>query len=448
MRAVTLVLSLLIAAPLITAPVWSQGVDDARFQDVWHGTLDTGGPQLRLEVEITAEGSVMTSLDQGNAQIPASGATVESEALTLSFAPAPITMQLELTTPDTLVGSFTQGPGTLPLTLTRGATPADTPLEIIGTDTDVSIESGEAILAGSLRLPPVPDQPPVILLLNGSGPQDRDATVAGQRVFGVLADALASRGIASLRLDDRGVGGSSAIAVSSPHGLAEDAVIALETLRERDDVDTACVALLGHSEGGLIAFLAAQNARPDFIITLAGMHGTMADTLYEQSEALILASGGGQAGADANRALQDAMFAAMRTASEGEAGSAIEAALIERGFPAEAAAQQAAIWGQPYAVAALDLDPREAMAAYDGPVHAFFGERDLQVLAEPNAARLLDAREGLPTEITVIEGVNHLFQDSETGLPGEYATASHAMSPASLDAIGEAAEALIGAACR
>lgn len=442
------------AVPLILAMIWlapaglAQGVGESRFHGVWRGTLDTGGPQLRLELDITAEGSVLTSLDQGNAEIPASAAGVEGDVLTLGFAPAPITIALTLTGPDTLEGSFSQGPGTLPLTLARGAAPEESPVETTGQDIDVSIMSGGVVLAGALRRPPDVELPPVMLLLNGSGPQDRDATVAGHRVFGVLANALAERGIASLRLDDRGVGGSSAIAPDGPADLAADAAAAMAFLRGRGDLDTGCLAILGHSEGGLIAFLAAADADPAFILALAGPAGTMRDILYEQSEAIILAAGAGQAAADANRALQEAMFDIMADPEIADHGAAITAALIERGFPADAARQQGAMWGQGFALASLDLDPAEAMAAYDGPVHAFFGERDLQVLAEPNAARLLAARDGLPTGITVIEGVNHLFQDAGTGLPQEYAMAPHAMSPRALDAIADAAEALIAQSCR
>lgn len=321
------------------------------------------------------------------------------------------------------------------------------PFEVTGTDIDVHVASGNVSLAGSLRLPDGDGPFPSLLLLNGSGSQDRDATVAGHRVFGVLADALAERGIASLRLDDRGIGGSDAVAPASPYDLADDAAAALAFLEDRSETRPGCTAILGHSEGGLVAFLAAQEQRPAYLITLAGMAGTMADTLYEQSEALILAAGAGQSGADANRALQDAIFAVMRTTSAEEAPSAIAAALIERGFPEDAARQQGAIWGQAYAIAALDLDPSEAIAAYDGPVHAFFGERDLQVLPEPNAARIRDARGDLPTEITIIEGVSHLFQDAQTGLPDEYASAPHPMAPRALDAIAAGAEALIGEAC-
>ena len=132
----------------------------------------------------------------------------------------------------------------------------------------------------------------------------------------------------------------------------------------------------------------------------------------------------------------------------GQVGVAMRQILLERGFPAAAAQQQGAIWGQDYSIASLDIDPAEAMAAYDGPVHAIFGELDLQVLAEPNSRRVVRARLDQPaTQSTMIGGVNHLFQTAETGLPDEYATAPHAMSPEALDIIADAVEGLIAAGC-
>lgn len=441
MRLLALLVSL-----VLTAPVWAQ----SPFEGVWHGTLQAGPTQLRMELEV-AEGedglsSALTSLDQSAAPIPASSTTVVEDTLTVEFANLGARITLTPDGENRLTGSFFQG-ASFPFEMERGRFEGGyTPPEVIGTDSDITVIAGGVVLAGSLRLPEGDGPFPGVVLLNGSGSQDRDATIAGRAVFGALASALAERGIASLRLDDRGVGGSDAVIPDSLYDLANDAAAALEALNVRGEI-AACTGFLGHSEGGLIAFLAADTADPDFILSLAGMAGTMRETLYEQSEALFLASGAGQAAADQNRALQDAMFAVMSDPDVEDYSAAITAALAARGFPAAAAQQQGAIWGQPFSIASLDLDPVAAMAAYDGPVHAIFGALDLQVLAEANAARVEAARDGLPTEITVVPGVNHLFQAAETGLPDEYATSSHAMSPEALEIIADAMEGLIAEGC-
>jgi pimeloyl-ACP methyl ester carboxylesterase len=441
MRLLALLVSLFLTAPALA---------QSPFEGVWHGTLQAGPTQLRMELEV-AEGedglsSALTSLDQSAAPIPASSTTVVEDTLTVEFANLGARITLTPDGEDRLTGSFFQG-ASFPFEMERGRFEGGyTPPEMIGTDSDLTVIAGGVVLAGSLRLPEGDGPFPGVVLLNGSGSQDRDATIAGRAVFGALASALAERGIASLRLDDRGVGGSDLVIPDSPYDLANDAAAALEALNARSEI-AACTGFLGHSEGGLIAFLAADAADPDFILSLAGMAGTMRETLYEQSEALFLASGAGQAAADQNRALQDAMFAVMSDPDVEDYSAAITAALVERGFPAAAAEQQGAIWGQPFSIASLDLDPAAAMAAYDGPIHAIFGALDLQVLPEANAARVEAARGDLPTEVTVVPGVNHLFQAAETGLPDEYATAPHAMSPEALGIIAEAMEGLITAGC-
>jgi dienelactone hydrolase len=121
--------------------------------------------------------------------------------------------------------------------------------------------------------------------------------------------------------------------------------------------------------------------------------------------------------------------------------------LIELGLPEAAARQQGAMWGQPYAVAMFEGDPAEAAAAFEGPVLALFAEKDLQVLPEAAQAALLDARGDKPTRSVIVPGVDHIFEDSETGSPSEYGAAGHALSPTAWAMLVEETRALIGQAC-
>lgn len=419
---------------------------DERFAGTWHGTLDVGAAQLRLELRIeeSADGytGMMVSLDQGGAQIPASQLNFDGDTIevVMSAMGARYAAVLE---DGTLVGTFHQGGAAFPLEMARGAFEAAGP-ELAPGEREVIVEAGVR-LAGTLRLPDGDGPHPAVLMLNGSGSQDRDMTIGRHRVFAVLAEAYAQAGIASLRLDDRGMGGSDATPASSPRELGVDAGAALAFLRVQDGIDGQCVGISGHSEGGIIAFLTPANSQPDFILMLAGQAGTLEETLLEQGEVMNRAMGAGDDVVEATRARQLAMLEALHASPPGEAVDAVEAAFVAHGIPAETARQQAQFWGQRYVQEAAALDPAAAMATFDGPVTAIFAQNDLQVLAEVNTQRVQAARGDRATRILTLDGVNHLFQTSETGLPNEYTSAPHAMSPDALERIAaEAAELVAG----
>jgi pimeloyl-ACP methyl ester carboxylesterase len=426
-----------------------------RFDGIWHGALDLGAQTLRLELELDTQGEAgpqgaLVSLEQGGARMALTALTFQGDRIVFEADPPGFSYEGVLED-GVITGRFQQNAAAMDLVLERGPAEADTdPASLSENERAITIDAGPVRLAGVLRTPSgegrFPGPFPGVVILSGSGPQDRDGMIAGQPVYAALAEGLARAGIASLRLDDRGVGESSGPVPRAPSDLAFDAAVALEHLRSEPDI--SCAGFAGHSEGALLALLAAPEAEPAFIVSLAGMHLSMEETLLGQSEAIIRASGGADAQIAANRRLQEAAFQVFRAhEAGGDLGAALEAALFDAGAPAAVARQQAAIWGQPYAAASFRLDPGAAAAAYDGPLLALFAENDTQVLAGSNSAALETARAGKPTEIRVISGVNHLFQESETGAPSEYGTAGHAMAPEALLLIGEAVSALAGRAC-
>ncbi|WP_421788632.1 alpha/beta hydrolase family protein [Hyphobacterium sp.] len=426
--------------------------EESGYEGRWSGTLETGGSRLRLLLEIEADSATLISLDQNNARLPIDITQRDAAGFAGTIASVGASIDLDRISDDALSGTFSQGGATLPLSLRRqaaadqaGDRPALPPS--IGQDEEVTVVSGDVSLSGALRRPETGGASPAVLLLNGSGSQDRDGLVFGRPVTEVVASALAGRGIASLRLDDRGVGNSSAIAPNDFDDLAGDAAAAVGFLRRQGGIAGQCVGVFGHSQGGMIAFITAQMVPVDFIISAAPPTAPLSDILYEQSEAIILASGAPQAAADQNRSLQTAMFTVMRDSSVEDYPSALTQALMDLGLPAPSAEQQGQIWGQAFAVNALDTPVAPYFAAYEGPVVAILAEDDLQILADPARARLTGARADRPTEIITLEGLNHLFQATETGLPQDYANAPHAMAPEALDAIGDAAESLIAQAC-
>ncbi len=434
-------------AAIFAALTFSAAAAAEDLHGVWRGVLATPAGELRIEMEIGEETAVLVSVDQGGARIEASEVDAGGVRFHAAFPSLAASYEAELDA-GRLDGVFTQGGAALPLALERGRFSDSAPdAQADPADIEMTVQS-QGRLAGSLRLPDGQGPFPAVLLLNGSGSQDRDATVAGQPVFAVLAQALAEAGFASLRLDDRGVGGSEAVAPESPRDLAADAAAALSALRSRDETDPACVGVLGHSEGGLVAFLAAEaGADPAFIVTLAAPAATMRETLFEQAEALNHASGATGEQIAANRALQQAVFTAMEASDAQTAPQAIAEALEAHGLEPDAARQQGAVWGQAYALAALDLDPAPAMAGYRGPVAALLAGKDLQVPPDQTAARIEAARAGLETRVEIVQGVNHLFQDAESGLPSEYAASPHAIAPQSLETITAALEELTAQGC-
>jgi hypothetical protein len=421
---------------------------DPGFEGDWAGVLDAGVRTLNLELDIDLSGAApaitMISVDQGGARVPMD--IVRFDGTHVHFSTPGMALQYDGVLEDGVItGTFNQGGLSAPLVFERPADGQDeaSAADVHGQGEVVEIALAEGHLEGVITIPEAPRAG--LVLISGSGPQDRDGNIAGHPVYAAIADALAEAGMASLRYDDRGVGGSDAPAPLAPAELADDAVRALDVLKAQTGL--SCVGYLGHSEGGYLALLAANESDADFVISLAGQHQDMETLLYDQSEALIRASGQGDAAVEANRVRQRAVFEAIANAAPGEAPAAIEAALIEGGLPESFARQQAAMWGQPYAVAMFDGDPAAAAAAFEGPVLGLFGERDLQVLPENAQAALLEARGDKPTRTVIVPGVDHIFEDSETGSPQEYGAAGHALSPTARAMLAEETRVLIDQAC-
>ena len=155
------------------------------------------------------------------------------------------------------------------------------------TSTEVTVAHGDVVLAGTLTVPAGPGPHPAAVLVTGRGPHDRDETLGPHRPFRLLADTLARAGVAVLRTDDRGVGGSTGSLVGATYDdLVGDGLAGVELLRSRPDVDPAQVGLIGHSEGGYLAPLAAGRGPVAFVVSLAGPAVPGTDVLVEQSRLL------------------------------------------------------------------------------------------------------------------------------------------------------------------
>lgn len=303
---------------------------------------------------------------------------------------------------------------------------------------EVTIDAGEHTLAGTLTVPSEDefgDGPfPAAVLITGSGPQDRDETLMGHKPFLVLSDQLTRRGIAVLRYDDRGFGGSTGdFARATTLDFAEDAKACASWIRSRPEVNH--VALIGHSEGGLIApFVAKGNADVDCVVLLAGPGVPGREVLMRQMRDLSAAGGLDDETIDKQSEIMERVYDSLFSgADEADVRAEIEK-LVRLQFGVGPDEQDQSItdavdqtyqqvtgpWWQQF----LTLDPRPALREMTQPVLALNGSLDLQVAADQNLTEIERVFEeaGKSDQLTAIEfeGLNHLFQPATTGGMDEY----------------------------
>jgi fermentation-respiration switch protein FrsA (DUF1100 family) len=442
------------------APTPAAGVNG-----LWLGTLKAGAVDLRLlfKIERKADGThtgTMDSIDQGARGIPIDGIQVKDGKVRLELKK--IKAVFEGTLKDggaAIVGQWKQLGPPLPLTIHRtDKAPAlvrpqepKKPYPYAEHEVVVENKAGGVKLAGTLTVPRGKRPFPAVVLLTGSGPQDRDETVFGHKPFLVIADHLTRRGIAVLRLDDRGVGGSTGDTFKATlNDLTGDALAAVGFLKERAEIDGAKIGLIGHSEGGLVAPLAASRSSDvAFIVLLAGTGLPGEDILYLQGQAIMKSVGAGEKDLKRQRMLQELLFTVIKKEKDdATARKLILKKLAEEKakLPAEEQKEMAvlndAVEAQlkvvltPWFRFFLTYDPRPALRKIRIPVLALIGAKDLQVPAKENLKALGEAlQQATNKDYTLKEmpGLNHLFQRAKTGAIAEYGQIQETIAPAALE---------------
>jgi dipeptidyl aminopeptidase/acylaminoacyl peptidase len=386
------------------------------FEGSWQGTLEAGGTKLRLVLTVTksdtgAYAGKLDSLDQG-ATIPIDTITVNIDAVRLEIKSPAIVFEGALNKERTeLNGTFTQGDQKIPLTLKRSeqaavvpppkpkpdySAPADAPY--IAEEVLVKTPAGHT-LAGTLTLPKgASSKQPVsaIITVTGSGPQDRDENIGlqGFRPFRQIADALARRGIAVLRMDDRGTGASGGTFKGSTSAdFAEDVRAGLAYLRTRPEIRADRLGVLGHSEGALIAPMVAEK-KPTLraIVLLAGIAQPGRTALHFQLKNQI------EHNSKLTPEVRDSQIAE-----------------IPKRIDAMAAAD-------PWMKFFLTYDPAPTMHRVKTPVLILTGSRDQQAVPEQVALMETAFKEGGNKDVTarVLPDVNHLFVQDTDGFPPNY----------------------------
>lgn len=433
-----------------------------RFVGHWLGTLATPAARLRLGLTVgrdsagglTAE---LTSLDQGNAKIPAT-VSVRGDTLVVSMAAANATYAAVLAPDDSLRGTFTQG-GPLPFTMGRTAAPtsAARPQEpkppFPYKAEDVAFSSAPGVrLAGTLITPPGSGPFPAVVMVTGSGAQNRNEELLGHKPFLVIADYLARHGIASLRYDDRGFAKSTGnFAAATSADFADDAQAAVEFLRTQPGIAPNHVGIIGHSEGGLIApIVAARSKDVAFIVLLAGPGLPGDSILLLQQELIAKANGAPQTLIERNAEANSRLFGAVKAARDSADAVARLNAISDRMVASLPPDEQTKAKAQldpakkqlltPWMMYFLKYDPRPTLERVHVPVLALDGSLDLQVPPTQDLAAIDTAltKGGNRDHRTVeLAGLNHLFQSAKTGSPNEYATIEETFSPTALAIIAD-----------
>ncbi len=431
------------------------------IEGIWIGSLKVSVAELRVVFRISRneDGSLratMDSPDQGAKDIPVNEVTFKSGKLHLESKVIMGTYDGTLQLDDSIEGTWQQRGLSFPLKLERTDEapklhrPQEPKKPYPYIEEEISYENAEAgvKLVGTLTLPRTGGSFPAVIMISGSGAQDRNETVAGHRPFLVLADYLTRKGIAVLRIDDRGVGSSTGNLLES---TSED-LAGVKFLKARKEIDSKKIGLIGHSEGGIIAPIAAvKSSDVAFIVLLAGMGLTGKEILELQSGLILKSVGASEDVIALEHSSTEQIFEVLRNEEDNlVAEKKIRELMISvlgklsKEERDALGTSEAAIEIQLKMIVSqwfrffLEYDPKTTLMKVKCPVLAINGELDLQVPPKENLASIERAlKTGGNTNYTIkgLPGHNHLFQRAKTGAISEYARIEETMSPIALEMV-------------
>lgn len=461
-RMILLVLSYLV----VTTSVLAQTSDNSLIGN-WLATFEVGGQKLRLILKVENDGTKYTakldSIDQGTNNLPVETITLIDTKV--SFSAPQLAMSYEGTLndkKDEMTGTLKLGSGSRPFifkrvseipTISRKQDPKK-PYPYHEEEVSYRNTIDNVKLTGTLTLPRNDSSThPAVLLISGSGPQNRDSLIAGHRPFLLLADHLTRNGIAVLRVDDRGTGGSDVGSLSvTSENFMQDVLAGVDYLKTRKEIDAKKIGLIGHSEGGMIAPMAAVRSTDiAFIVMLAGLSQTGDDLVQTQTRLLFAASGTDANATDVAVTLVKNINSIVKTESDGKRIESEVNDVFTKLLATKSEEQMKVlapvisnlkasmpIYKMPWYRYFLSFDPAPVLLKVAVPVLALNGELDLQVSYKENLELIAASlKAGGNKDVTVksFPKLNHLFQTSTTGLPSEYPTIEETMSPQVLDTI-------------
>lgn len=424
----------------------------------WEGKLEiNNGMKLRVRFNVSNRDgryfSTLDSPDQGAKGVEISSTTFVDSKVQFVVTSAQIVYEgrLDEADPETITGTFSQRGQVFPLKLRRVDSAAisrrvQDPMEPYPylAEEVVFVNSKDSVkLSGTFTVPRGKMPFPAVVLISGSGPQNRDEEVMGHKPFLVLADFLARSGIAALRFDDRGVGKSTGtFSGSTTVDFSNDVEAAVHYLHARKEVDKRKVGLIGHSEGGLIAqMLAGNSSRVSFIVLMAspGLPGD--EILLTQQRLMGLASGYDENSLAAIRRINENAFRIVKAVTD---DNQLEADLRDYFLSVNGSLTDSQLRSSiveltnPWMKHFLRYNPQPALRKIHCPVLAINGSKDLQVAARENLAAIqagLVQAGNRKVAVKEMEGLNHLFQECKTGLPSEYGEIEQTIAPHVLNEI-------------
>jgi pimeloyl-ACP methyl ester carboxylesterase len=468
----------LLLLPFLLLFVTSSFAQQNKFTGIWEGKISVG-ITLRLVFEFKADekgnlSGILRSPDQSPKPLPIDTTYVSGDSIYTIAKKIGVTFSGKLSSDTTIDGAFVQGI-TIPLSLKKVASVEETKRpqtpqppfgyeskEVIYYNADRSIK-----FSGTLTWPAIPagtdfiKQPiyPAVLLITGSGPQDRDETMLLHKPFAVMADHLTKKGFAVLRVDDRGVGKTTGdFATATTADFAKDVEAGIDFLKTEKEVDSNKIGLLGHSEGGMIAPMVASRRKDvKFIVLLAGPGVPIKQLMSEQIYAAGIAEGNSEKISRLGSTLYSQAMSAIQSSSDTSTMQKKIVAQLKKDYPANKnlydslelnttenqriyASQRVkaltATWYKYFAA----FDPTPYLQKLSCDVLALNGSKDVQVLATSNLQGIRSALKKSRSKkykVEEIAGLNHLFQDCKKCSVKEYGELEETLSPTALQMISD-----------
>lgn len=419
----------------LTSVVFAMMAFAANAQEgTWNGELNVMGNKVPLVFNFSTNGCTIDSPSQGVNGIQAEKTVKDDGTISVKVGMIGATFEGKMTDGE-IKGTYIQNGFQLPLTLKPGKLVVKRPQTPLPPfpykEESVSFTNAQYTFNGTLTLPEnYTKNTPVVLMVTGSGQQNRDEELFSHKPFAVIADALARQGIASLRYDDRGWGDKSVnFADFTTDDFRQDAAAALPLLRKRFNK----VGILGHSEGGTIAMMLAAEGKADFIVSLAGMAISGKETLIMQNRQAMSAIGLPKETVDS---YCNSISKALDEIASGKKANEINIDDVPQALkPITIKALQQA--DTPYIRHFLTVDVGKQLSKIKCPVLALNGTKDTQVDCDANTTRIEKGLANCKHSIKKIDGVNHLFQHCNTGIVTEYQQIEETISPEVLQVVAK-----------